>query len=93
LLISDVSLTYRRNYWPRPAVQEVLAFVLARPRRIPSTMIAAEKSGRRARLMELDPKFVDVIVKRWQMFTGRKATLESEGQCFDDVSAERLGPQ
>ena len=58
-----------------------------------STMIAAEKSGRRARLMELDPKFVDVIVKRWQMFTGRKATLESDGRCFDDVSAERLGPQ
>ena len=42
-----------------------------------STMIAAEKSDRRARLMELDAKFVDVIVKRWQMFTGRKATLKA----------------
>ena len=58
-----------------------------------STMIAAEKSGRRARLMELDPKFVDVIVKRWQMFTAGKATLEGDGRSFDDVSYERLGQQ
>ena len=56
-------------------------------------MIAAEKSSRRARLMELDPKFVDVIVKRWQMFTGHKATLEGDGRCFDDISSERLGLQ
>jgi site-specific DNA-methyltransferase (adenine-specific) len=40
-----------------------------------STMIAAEKTGRRARLMELDPKYCDVIVKRWEEFTGKKATL------------------
>ena len=39
-----------------------------------STLIACEKSGRRARLIELDPKYVDVIVKRWEEFTGRKAT-------------------
>jgi DNA modification methylase len=40
-----------------------------------STMIAAEKIGRKARLMELDPKYCDVIVKRWEDFTGKKATL------------------
>jgi len=38
-----------------------------------STLIACEKSGRRARLIELDPKYVDVIVQRWEAFTGRKA--------------------
>lgn len=40
-----------------------------------STMIAAEKIGRKSRLMELDPKYCDVIVKRWEDFTGKKATL------------------
>jgi site-specific DNA-methyltransferase (adenine-specific) len=40
-----------------------------------STMIAAEKIGRCARLMELDPKYCDVIVKRWEDFTGKKAVL------------------
>jgi DNA modification methylase len=40
-----------------------------------STMIAAEKVGRCARLMELDPKYCDVIVKRWEDFTGKKAVL------------------
>jgi DNA modification methylase len=43
-----------------------------------STLIACEKSGRRARLIELDPKYVDVIVKRWEAFTGRKATRAAE---------------
>lgn len=40
-----------------------------------STMIAAEKIGRKSRLMELDPKYCDVIVKRWEDFTGKKAVL------------------
>lgn len=54
-----------------------------------TTLIAAEKNGRYARLMELDPRYVDVIVKRWQEFTGKSATLEATGQTFDEVSAER----
>jgi len=41
-----------------------------------STLIACEKTGRKARLMELDPKYCDVIVKRWEDFTGKKARLE-----------------
>lgn len=47
-----------------------------------TTLLAAEKNGRIARLMELDPKYCDVIVKRWQDFTGKIATLESTGQSF-----------
>jgi DNA modification methylase len=47
-----------------------------------STLIACEKNGRYARLMELDPKYCDVIVRRWQAFTGKQAVLESTGQPF-----------
>jgi len=50
-----------------------------------STLIACEKKGRRARLMELDPKYVDVIIKRWQDFTGRKATHAESGKTFDEL--------
>ena len=44
-----------------------------------TTLIAAEKSGRVARLIELDPKYVDVIVRRWEDFTGKQATREADG--------------
>ena len=54
-----------------------------------STLIAAQKSNRQARLMELDPKFVDVIVTRWQAFTGKAAHLESDGRTFTEVMGER----
>ena len=47
-----------------------------------TTLIAAEKNGRVARIMELDPKYVDVIVKRWEEFTGKKAVLEATGEPF-----------
>jgi DNA modification methylase len=47
-----------------------------------STLIACEKNGRYARIMELDPKYCDVIVRRWQAFTGKQAVLESTGQPF-----------
>ncbi len=50
-----------------------------------TTLIAAEKTGRHASLIELDPKYVDVIVRRWQEFTGETALLESSGQSFDDL--------
>lgn len=55
-----------------------------------STLIACEKTGRHARLMELDPKYVDVIVRRWQEFAGKPAVLESTGQRFAELEAQRL---
>lgn len=54
-----------------------------------STLIACEKNNRIARLMELDPKYCDVIVTRWQNFTGQKAKLESTGQTFEELKAAR----
>jgi len=54
-----------------------------------STLIACEKSQRKARLMELDPKYVDVIVKRWQDFTGKQAVHAENGQTFDEMSDGR----
>jgi DNA modification methylase len=47
-----------------------------------STLIACEKTGRKARLMELDPAYCDVIVQRWQAFTGKLATLEENKEAF-----------
>ena len=47
-----------------------------------STLIACEKTARDCRLMELDPKYCDVIITRWQNFTGQTATLEATGQPF-----------
>jgi DNA modification methylase len=55
-----------------------------------TTLIACEKTNRQARLVELDPKYCDVICRRWQELTGGKATLESDGQTFDEAAAERL---
>lgn len=50
-----------------------------------TTLIAAEKNGRVARIMELDPKYCDVIVKRWQDFTGKIATHAETGEPFAEV--------
>jgi DNA modification methylase len=56
-----------------------------------STLIAAEHTGRQARLIELDPKYVDVIVRRWQEMTGLQATLSGTDQEFKAVEKDRLG--
>ena len=56
-----------------------------------STLIAAEHTGRQARLIELDPKYVDVIVRRWQEMTGLQATLSGADQEFRTVEKDRLG--
>ncbi len=47
-----------------------------------STLIACEKLGRNSRVMELDPHYCDVIIRRWQKFSGQEAVLESGGQTF-----------
>jgi DNA modification methylase len=50
-----------------------------------TTAIAAEKMGCQSFLMELDPKYCDVIIKRWQDFTGKQATLESNGKTYNEL--------
>ncbi|MDB5715878.1 MAG: Methyltransferase [Sphingomonadales bacterium] len=54
-----------------------------------STIIAAEKVGRRARGIELDPAYVDVAIRRWQRWTGEHARLESDGLLFNDIERSR----
>ncbi|BDC48897.1 methyltransferase [Bryobacterales bacterium F-183] len=56
-----------------------------------STLIACEKAGRQARLIELEPKYCDVMVHRYQEFSGKEAKLEADGRRFADLAAERLG--
>ncbi|OOY45648.1 site-specific DNA-methyltransferase [Solemya velum gill symbiont] len=53
-----------------------------------STLIACEKTGRAARLIELDPKYVDVIVRRWQDYSGEQAIRASDDRLFDEVALE-----
>ena len=55
-----------------------------------STMIGAEQAGRNCFMMELDPKYCDVIIKRWQDFTGQEATLEGSGETFNTLAAKRI---
>jgi DNA modification methylase len=54
-----------------------------------SRLIACETTGRQARLVELDQKYCDVIVRRWQDWAGGTATLEDSGRSFEEVAAAR----
>jgi len=54
-----------------------------------TTLIAAERTGRRARGIELDPVYVDVAVRRWQEFTGKRATLVGTAQTFEEIEERR----
>ena len=54
-----------------------------------TSVIAAETCGRVCLGLELDPAYVDVIVERWQGFTGKAATLDGDGRSFAEVAAER----
>jgi len=56
-----------------------------------STLIACEKTGRICYGMEIAPEYIDVIVNRWQNFTGKQATLDGDGRKFDEIKAERFG--
>tara|TARA_R110002124_G_scaffold1848_3_gene12389 strand:+ start:1 stop:948 length:948 start_codon:yes stop_codon:yes gene_type:complete len=53
-----------------------------------STLIACEKTGRNCLMMELAPEYCDVIIKRWQDFTGEQAKLEGSGQIFPTIKAD-----
>ncbi len=55
-----------------------------------STLIGCERRGRKARLMEIDPKYADCIVRRYQEYTGKKAVLDGDGRTFEEIAAERL---
>ncbi len=57
-----------------------------------STLIGAEMMGRRAFLMEIDGLYSDLIVRRWEKATGRKAALDASGTTFEEVAAERGVP-
>jgi DNA modification methylase len=57
-----------------------------------TTLAAAEQSGRVCHGLELDPKYVDVVVQRWQMLTGKGALLDGDGRTFEEVGKARLAP-
>ena len=55
-----------------------------------TTLAAAELAGRICCGIEIDPKYVDVTVKRWQQITGTQAVLEGDGRSFEEISKERV---
>jgi DNA modification methylase len=56
-----------------------------------STLIACEKTGRQARLVELDPKYADVIIQRWQAYSGGAAVLEGDTRSFGALAGQCRG--
>jgi DNA modification methylase len=57
-----------------------------------TTLAAAEQTGRICHGLELDPRYVDVVVERWQALTGKKALLDGDGGTFEEVAKGRLAP-
>ena len=55
-------------------------------------VMAAQKSRRRARAIELDPLYVDVAIRRWQTYTGQMATMAVTGESFEEVEQRRRDP-
>ena len=58
-----------------------------------TTIVAAEHVGRRAFCIEIDPKYADVTIRRWQQLTKRDATLQSTGQRFEDMAPAVARPR
>lgn len=54
-----------------------------------STLIACEKTGRQCRMIELEPKYCDVAVRRWEEFTGKEAILEGDLRTFGELASGR----
>ena len=57
-----------------------------------TTLLAAERVGRQARAIEIDPRYVDVAIRRWQAFTGRDAVHIDTGLTFEEVASDRRDP-
>jgi DNA modification methylase len=55
-----------------------------------TVLIAAERSGRKARALEIDPHYVDVAARRWQAYSGKPALLASSGEPFETTADRRL---
>jgi DNA modification methylase len=55
-----------------------------------TTLLAAERVGRRAYTLEIEPRFVDVAIKRWQAFSGKDAICAESGLSFDDIASTRV---
>ena len=58
-----------------------------------ATLMACERTGRRGYGLELDPLYCDVIIRRWQSYTGDSARLATTGEAFDSVTAARTGTE
>jgi DNA modification methylase len=56
-----------------------------------SQLIAAERTHRRCRAIEISPVYVDVAIRRWQKATGMEATLDQDGRTFQEIATERGG--
>ena len=56
-----------------------------------TVLIAAERTGRKARALEIDPHYVDVAVRRWENYTGKRALLGPLGETFEEIAEMRLG--
>ena len=56
-----------------------------------TVLIAAQRTGRRARALEIDPHYVDVAVRRWENYAGKAAVLAAAGATFEEISEERSG--
>jgi DNA modification methylase len=54
-----------------------------------TTVIACVRQRRKARLLELDGRYVDVICRRWQQYTGKEAVLDGDGRTFDEIAQSR----
>jgi len=54
-----------------------------------STLIACERQNRKSRLMEIDPRYADCIIQRFQEYSGKNATLDGDGRTFAEITAER----
>src|SRR5262245_62251163 len=53
-------------------------------------LIAAERTGRKARALEIDPTYVDVAIRRWQAYVGKPAVLAGSGETFEAIGEQRL---